>query len=951
MQPTPSENAPVSDTPSAAVKGRNTELGIESDNTAVLIDGSGYIFRAYYAIRRLSTSDGRATNAVFGFTQMLLKTLKDVAPRYLAIAFDPKGKNFRHDMYPEYKANRPPAPEDLPPQIPLIHEVVDAFQITRVSPPGYEADDVLGTLARRLKAEGMKVVIVTGDKDLMQLVDDDVSLLDELRMQRGGDKNKLVRADEVVEKFGVPPERVVDVLALCGDASDNVPGVKGIGQKTAAELVNTYGSLEDILAAAPGLKQKARRERLLEGTEMARLSHRLVTIDTDADVDLTLDQLRYAGPDRKRLRNLFQELEFKRLLHDPLVVGTDDPGASLAAGLGTAESTGGGESAAFSPWNTGDYGEITSAEDLAGLEGELATASRIAVQVQAERRDALEGKLTGIALAWGCSKAAYLPIGHDKEIVPEQLALEVVRERLGPILAASDKEVICHNAKESVLALEAAGFPPMRVHGDPMLADYLLRVDERSHDLPGLTRVHLDHVMQDRADFLGKGKNAKALSSLPTDRAASFVGEFADASLRLDGVLTPKVHEWELDSIYREMELPLTRVLAHMERHGVKVDVAHLRSLSDEFDVELRRLEEQAYASAGGDFNLASPQQVAEVLFEKLQLPASKKTKTGYSTDASVLEELTAKHELPGLILEHRQLAKLKSTYVDVLPTLVHPLTGRVHTTFNQAVAATGRLSCQDPNLQNIPIRTSIGRRIREAFIAEPGHVIASLDYSQIELRILAHVTEDPVLIDTFRKDEDVHARTASEIFDTFLAMVSREQRTAAKSINFGLLYGMGVLRLARELGIARREAKAYLEKYFTRFAGVRQWQNTALETAKELGEVRTLFGRRRLLPQLSSSNRGEVARAERLATNTPIQGSAADLIKRAMIVAERELSEKVPSARMILQVHDELLLEVPEADAEQACDVVRDAMQNAAELRVPLKVDSAWASNWADAH
>lgn len=939
--------------PAKKARARNQGLGIDPESTVVLIDGSGYVFRAYYAIRRLSTSDGRSVNAVFGFTQMLLKTIKDIAPAYLAIAFDTGGPNFRHQLYPAYKANRPPPPEDLPAQLPLIHEVVDAFQITRLSLPGWEADDVLGTVARLAKEQGKKVVIVTGDKDLMQLVDDDLVLLDELRNQRAGDGAQLIGSDKVIEKFGVPPERVVDVLALSGDSSDNIPGVKGIGEKTAAELVKEFGDLESILKAAPALKQKARRERLLAEADNARMSKRLVTIDEHADVHVSLDQLVYPGPDRARLRQLLSELEFKRLLNDPVVRDEDEgQGAGPLFARPAADKADADRApVAQAAIDRSGYEEVTTLQELRGVATALEAAERIAVQIEAERSGALVGELTGIALCWGEGRGAYIPVGHHEGAAPTQLTLDEVQDHLGPLLARTDRQIASHSAKDVITALEAAGFEPLHVTGDPMVADYLLAVEEGRHDLDALARQYLGHEPVTKESLLGKGKAEVPLASIEVDRATEYAAEHAEVAWRLEAILAPRVEQRGMGELYRDMELPLARVLSKIERAGVKVDVSKLRALGDEFEFELARLSDLAYQAAGETFNLGSPQQIAEILFDKLKLPVLKKTKTGASTDSSVLEELAPKHELPAIILEHRGLAKLKSTYVDVLPNLVHPRTGRVHTTFNQAVAATGRLSSQDPNLQNIPIRTHIGRRIREAFVADVGNVIASLDYSQIELRILAHVTKDPVLIDTFVRDEDVHARTASEVFDTPLGNVTREQRTAAKSINFGLLYGMGVLRLARELGISRKEAKAYLDKYFVRFQGVREWQHEALESARETGEVRTLFGRRRLLPQLSSENRGEVARAERLATNTPIQGSAADLIKRAMIVADRELAEKVPSARMILQVHDELVLEVPEGDAARACEVVKAAMEGAAELLVPLKVDAAWARSWADAH
>jgi DNA polymerase-1 len=925
----------------------------DPDNTLFLVDGQGYIFRAYYAIRRLSTSTGVSTNAVYGFTNMLMRVLRERQPRYLAIAFDLKGKTFRHELYPEYKGNRPPPPEDLPPQLPMIHDIVEKFQIPVLKKPGFEADDLIGTLARVASEQGKQVVIITADKDFMQLVTDDVYLYDEMRMQRGSD-GVLVGKSEVHDKFGVDPAHVVDVLGLAGDSSDNVPGVKGIGVKTATALVNEHGDLEGVLAAAPDIKQKKRKENLINDADKARLSKQLVTIDTDVQMPTDIEALRYDGPDKAALKGVFHELEFVRLIDDPILEGAAAPDSDLPlfGGRLAEEKRSEDERAVVqTKVDRTSYREVTDPFDLASLARDLKGADVVSVRAFADGGRTLRGDLVGIAVAWGEGQAAYIPIGHDGEAVVEQLPLEDVREALAPVLTGGAAKVTGHDVKDTLTSLVSAGFPPFEATGDAMIAHYLLDTDGRAHDLVSLARGYLDHEALTPDEVLGKGKKRVSLRTLPVDRAAAFAAERADLAWRLHALLAARVAEREMGELYEELELPLVPVLSRMEAAGVAIDSNRLLAMSDGFESELGRLQAAAHEAAGREFNLGSPSQVAELLFDELKLPVVKRTKTGASTDSTVLEQLADKHPLPALLLEWRAVSKLKSTYVDVLPTLVNESTGRVHTHYHQAVAATGRLSSSDPNLQNIPIRTELGRAIREAFVAPAGSVLCSLDYSQVELRLLAHVTRDEVLLDTFEHDHDVHARTASEVFDTPLDGVTREQRTAAKAINFGLIYGMGVQRLSRELSIKRAEAKAYIDKYFQRLAGVKRWHNEMLDKARADGEVRTLFGRRRLLEGLSSKNRGEVARAERLAINTPIQGSAADLIKRAMLRADAQLRAKVPEAKLLLQVHDELLVEVPEQSADVAIEVVRTAMEGAAELAVPLKVDHDYAKSWADAH
>ncbi|MCP4498732.1 MAG: DNA polymerase I [Deltaproteobacteria bacterium] len=936
------------------------EQAQDDDRTIYLIDGSGYIFRAYYAVKRLSRADGQATNAVFGFTNMLLKVIKTRQPKYLGIAFDLKAPTFRHKMYPAYKANRPPMPDDMRHQLPWIHEIVDAFHIPRLSLEGFEADDVLGTVAHAAKKEGYKVRIITGDKDLMQLVDDDILLIDDMRGGRNADKDPMVDREKVIEKFGVPPEKVIDILALAGDSSDNIPGVKGIGLKTAAMLVDLYGDMEGILRNAPNIKQNKRRENLIEFADDARMSMELVKIKCDVDVPYSLDDMKYDGPDKTQLRTLLETHDFKRLLNDPIVRGVkpgaiparvNQPNKASSASPGQGDLFAAAEPAVKAEYFSLDRKKVVVVDDkqkLASIVVRLRSCKELGVAAIGEEGSG-EQLLVGLGISLGDDDNVYFPVGHDASVGKGLDAKDFVAA-LGPILENPAVHVVIYDAKNVASLLGGAGISSLHYEGDPMLSSYLLDPDE-SHQISSIAKRVLEYDTLPLVDVVGKGKAKLPRSQTRIERMAQLVGEAADLARRLEKKLAPFVEERGMVSLYKEMELPLEEVLNRMELAGILIDSDKLKEMSERFEIDLEELEKKAYDAAGKTFNLGSPSQISEILFKELKLKVVKRTKTGPSTDSTVLEALKDAHALPGLILEHRILSKLKNTYLDVLPTLVHEKTGRVHTHFNQAVAATGRLSSDAPNLQNIPNRTPVGREIRDAFIAAPGHVLLSLDYSQIELRILADVSEDPVLLETFKNGEDVHARTASEIFGVALADVERDQRTAAKAINFGLLYGMGVVRLSRELGIKRNEAKAYLEKYFERYQGVQKWHQKARDDAYDTGEVRTLFGRLRRLPELSSSNRGEVARGERLATNTPIQGSAADLVKRAMIVVDRELRAKKSEARMLLQVHDELLIEVKKEEADETMALVRKAMEEAADLKVPLVVDGNYGRTWADAH
>ena len=917
-----------------------SSLDFNRDDTVFLIDGSGYIFRAYYAVRPLNSKKGVPTNAVYGFTSMLLKLLKEHNPKHIAIAFDTKGKNFRHDLYADYKANRPPPPEDLIPQFDLIHQVVDAFRIKRLVKSGYEADDLIGTMAAKVRAAGHPVVIVTGDKDFMQLVDDQVWLLDELRASKNGTEI-FVDRDQVIQKFGVPPEQVVDVLALAGDTSDNVPGVRGIGEKTAVELISKYGSVENILKEAPNLAQKSRREKLIEGHDMALLCKKLVTICCDADLPVEMEDLKSEPPSKAELAELFEELNFKRLLQDPWIVN----------GTSQKPETEPSKSSSDEAIDRSKYLSVTTIEDLHKVIHELSKVKTFSIDTETDSLDAMNANLIGISLSWSKGKAAYIPVGHDFVSAPTQLSLIQVREVLSPVLADSSKKIIAQNAKYDRHVLSRAGFPDFCVGGDPMLASYILDADTQKHNLDDLSQRYLDHTNITYEEVCGKGKEQIPFSAVPIEKAVEYSGEDADVTFRLEEILEKNLKTAKLDKLYTDLELPLEEVLCDMEQTGVCIDTRLLKVMSVEFEHKLVALEKEAFEVAGSTFNLASPKQVSEILFQKLGLTSAKKTKTGESTDASVLEQLAHEHPLPKILLEHRLISKLKGTYVDALPKLVNPRTGRVHTSFNQAITATGRLSSSDPNLQNIPIRSPEGRRIREAFVAKEGFVLISLDYSQIELRILAHVSGDPVMTESFMQGQDVHQRTASEVFGVPLEQVTKEQRSFAKTINFGLLYGMGVHRLSQTLGIPRKEASTYLDRYYERYAGIYEWQKTNLAKAKEEAEVRTLLGRRRPIPDIRSENHVLAKRAERIAINAPIQGTAADIIKIAMIQIDRRLKKEYPTAKMILQVHDELLLEVPKDDSEIIAKIVEDIMCDAYKLNVPLVLEKGMGASWALAH
>ena len=882
--------------------------------TLHIIDGSAQFHRAYHAIRGLATSRGLPTNATYGFTTMLRKLLEDEQPEWIAISFDLPGKTFRHEQYPEYKANRPRMADDLAVQIPYVRRVCEAFRLPIIELQKYEADDVIATLTRQAVERGFRVVIVTGDKDLLQLVTDQVFVLNPGREGSGA---TLYDPAAVEEKFGVPPEKVLDVMSLVGDAVDNVPGVPGIGDKGARTLIQEFGSLEAVLDGADRVKRKAYREGLEKHREQALLSRDLIRLRDDAPVTLDLDSVKRREPDPEAAHALFTELEFQVLAREFA------PEVSEAATLVSVAS---------------------SVAEVDALVARVRESGRTALRVVATEGHPLDAKLLGIAVSTKEGEACYVPLGHAYLGGPSQGEQARALEALAPVLEDPGISKLSADAKRDHIVLAGSGVELAGLGFDALIAAYLLDPGKRDYNLEELSL----ELLGERRSVAGH-----ADTSVSVDNAAQAAGAEADLVLRLAGKMLERVETEGLHAVFEGMELPLVEVLAAMERAGVKLDVELLATMSSEMEGRLQALTADIHELAGGEFNINSPQQLREVLFERLGLKSGKRTaKTrAASTAEDVLEELAKIHDLPRRILEYRSIKKLKSTYVDALPVLVRKDTGRIHASMRQTVAATGRISSSDPNLQNIPIRTAEGRRIREAFVAEPGYRLLSADYSQIELRILAHLSGDETLIDTFRKGEDVHDRTSREIFGPLSMIPPDEQRRVSKMVNYALIYGKTAFTLAKDLGVSRKEADTFIKAYFERYPGVDSFIKETIEKAREEGSVRTLLGRLRRLPDLRSRNFQVRAEAERQAVNAPVQGSAADLIKRAMIDLFKELREGGSDARLILQIHDELLVEVAESDAEAVRDLTKRVMEGALELRVPLVVDARVGRTWAEAH
>ncbi len=890
-----------------------------SARTLFLIDGSNQMYRAYHAIRGLTGPDGKSTNAVYGFVTMLRKLLADHRPEYIAASFDLPTATFRSKLAADYKANRAAMPDDLREQIAWVHEACEAMGVPIFTAEGFEADDVLGTLAAKAAAAGFEVAIVTGDKDFFQLVGDGV------RVYNPRDEGAWFDASGVAEKFGVAPPKVVDVLALMGDSIDNVKGVPGIGEKGARDLISTYGSLDELLARADEVPQKKYREGLKTYADQARQSRELVRIHTDVGVTFEPEPFRFRGASRERCYALFSALGFRTLVSE------------FAP---TADSV------------VRDYAVVTSIDGLEALVEEIRRSPRLAVRLIFDGTAPVRAVLVGIALSTAPRHARYVPVGHQGFMGEGSLERARALAVLAPVLSDPAIHKVGHDIKADLIVLGRHGVALAGLDVDTMLAAYLVDANQSNQALEPLALEQVGYKALDEEQLRGKGVKARGFAELPPDAMLDYAGERSDLALQLADVLVPALEREGLDRVYRELELPLVPILAGLERTGVRVDVQALGAQATRVDRELNELGAEIYRLAGEMFNINSPKQLADVLFDKLKLPVLKRTGTTRtaSTAVEVLEELAQSHELPRMILDWRGLAKLKGTYIDALPALVNPETGRVHTQFNQAVAATGRLSSSDPNLQNIPIRTELGREIRRAFIAEPGFVLVSADYSQIELRVLAHLSGDDTLIAAFERGDDIHDQTAMKVFGADSPLSAHELRRRAKIINYALLYGKTAFTLAKDIGVPQAAAQQFIDAYFAGFPRVRQFIDQTLEDARRTGVVKTMFGRRRLVPEVTSRNGQIRSAAERVAVNMPIQGTAADILKRAMIDVDAALRREHARARMILTVHDELLFEAPEAEADAMAAVVRAAMASAVQLRVPLDVDVGIGLNWKEA-
>jgi DNA polymerase-1 len=894
-----------------------------------LIDGSAVFYRAYFAFIRnpLINSKGENTSATFGFVNSVLKVLRDEDPDYFAVVFDTKEPTFRHKKYPDYKSTRAKMPDDLVMQLPRIHAAVKALNIPSFELAGYEADDIIGTMARAAERDGFEVWCVTGDKDYFQLVTNNVRIY---TPKKGSEEAEKLGPEEVKIKFGVTPGLVIDKLALTGDASDNVPGVPGIGPKTADSLLSQFGSLDALLADPEKIKAKGVRKKISENMERARLSRELVTIDTDVPIKFDMEQLKRRPIDHKATKELFLEMEFNTLLKS-LIPDSEEA-----------------ETSAAKPPVPG-YRTVTSISELKSLVGELSKKKEIAVDTETTSLNALEAELVGVSLTDRANTGFYVPLGHTSE--PERnLPFDEALSLLKGLLENPKVQKIGQNIKYDLEVLHRYDVDVIPVSFDTMLASYVLNPTARQHSLGFLALKHFDHRMQPITDLIGTGKSQKPFSVVPVDTATHYAAEDADFTYRLRGALAPAIESNEAQNLYYNIELPLIKVLTSMEEAGIRVDDEYLSELSHRMESRLDTLKEQIYDVAGSRFNINSTQQLSHVLFEKLQLPTKGKTakKTGYSTDMSVLEELAGLHPFPGLILDFRQLTKLKNTYIDAIPRLISPVTGRVHTSFNQTIAATGRLSSTDPNLQNIPIRTEEGRQIRRAFIPrDSDHVLLVADYSQIELRILAHYTDDGGLIRAFKREEDIHARTAAEVYDVALDDVTPEMRRVAKTANFAVIYGVSAYGLSQQTDMNVEEAKQFIDTYFARYPGIGKYMESAKQSARETGYVSTMFNRRRYIPEINDRNRNVRQFAERIAVNSPIQGTAADIIKMAMIKIFRELEKK--RSEMVLQVHDELVFDVYKNELEQVREVVKRGMEKAVKLRVPLVADVGVGENWLE--
>jgi len=883
--------------------------------TIYLIDGNSYAYRAYYAIKSLSTSKGLPTNAVYGFTNTLLKIIREKKPDGIVVSFDSPVPTKRHIIFEEYKAHRPETPQGLVEQMPLIRKIISAFNITIFEMPGYEADDIIGTVAKAAVSEGKDVFIVTSDKDMLQLVGKGVKIYDPM-------KDRTLDEEYVIERFGVEPERITEFMALAGDAVDNIPGVKGIGEKTAKELLSGVGSLEELIGNTELIKKEKLKKLIAENADIIRLSQRLATIDTSVPLTIDVEEFRLREPDWPVLLSLFRECEFGSLM-------------KLIPSEISSER---------------NYEIILSPERLKEIVTLIKDEFALHIESSASGGggNPITDRFVGISLCTEKGRAFYIPVSHSYPDVPAQINKDDVLEMLSSILKDEKVSKIGHTIKYDIMMLRKEGVSVEGTIFDTMIASYLINPNKPNQKLEEVVLDYLSKRKKTLTEILGK---EDSFEKIPIEEAAPYAAENAGLSFDLKEILFSQLKEDNLEKIYFDIEMPLIHVLADMEEIGLKIDAGKLNDLSKELEKELDSIQRRIYFLAGEEFNINSPKQLSRVLFHSIGFQPRKKTKTGFSTEMGVLEELAASHELPREILNYRSLSKLKTTYIDVLPVLVNPETGRIHTSFNQTATATGRLSSSDPNLQNIPIRGEWGRRIREAFIAEEGCLLLSADYSQIELRILAHLSDDEGLINAFRNGIDIHSRTASEIFGIPIDKVNNDIRRIAKTVNFGVIYGISPFGLSEALSITRDEAKKYIEQYFYRHPGVKRYIEITVENAIKKGFVITLFGRRRAIPELKNQNATIRLQGERLAINSPIQGTAADIIKIAMITISKRFKERGLHTKMILQVHDELLFEIPTQELEIVKDIVKKEMEGVIALSVPVRVDINYGKNWAEAH
>jgi len=886
--------------------------------TVYLVDGSSYIHRAYHAIRGLSNSKGLPTNAIFGFTRMLIKLLDDRSPDYVAVAFDAKGPTFRHEIFEDYKANRPPMPEDMAVQIPYIRDVVAGLNVKLLEKEGYEADDIIGTIVMLARNQGLNVVIVSGDKDFRQILSENTLMWDPTT-------DKQVDYDTIKRDYALEPEQIIEVMALSGDSVDNIPGIPGVGEKTAIDLIQQFHSLENLIENTDKVAKASVKNKLEQFKDKAILSKELVTINNAVPIDITIDDLRLGSPKKESLAEIFRELEFKSLID---------------------------RFSEHAELDKKDYRLILKTEELRSLIKAIRRKGICCLDTETTSTDQLAAELVGISFCVEPGTAYYLPLGHAYEGVGAQIDLGEALALLRDILCDDKVKKIGQNIKYDAAVLHRHGIELKGIFFDTMIASYVIDPTLRQHNLDYLAQHYLGYKMVSYKEVTDHTRD-KTFATVDINKAKEYSCEDAEITLMLKSILEEKLTSTDNYTLFQDLEMKLVPVIMDMEMTGVKIDVDFFRDMSKQFAHELSTIEGRIFDLAGEEFNINSPQQLGYILFEKLNLPMKKKTKkkTGYSTDVEVLTELAGLHGIPSLLLRFRTISKLKSTYLDALVNMVNRDTGRVHTSYNQTVTATGRLSSSNPNLQNIPIRTEEGREIRKGFIADDGHLLLSADYSQIELRVFAHYSDDPVLLRAFEGGEDIHTRTAAEVFDLDPRMVTPEMRRMAKMINFGIIYGMGPVKLAKELGISKKVAQGYLDSYYERYKGVKHFKEKILSQARQDGYVSTLLKRRRYLPNINSDNGNIRGEAERAAINTPIQGTAADLIKMAMISIAERLSKENLRTKMLLQVHDELVFEVPQGELDRAATLIKDEMEGVYSLNIPLKVDINWGKNWDEAH